>query len=140
MEKTTLVLDASVLIKWYYEEEDSEKAIAIRDMFDRSELDIIVPQILYYEVSNAIRYNKYLQLEDKNRIIDNLFSLGLETRLLSSEDMVRTNEMATKNDTTIYDTAYLAMARNFGIPLVTADEEFVKKVRAKDVVSLKDWT
>jgi len=139
MEKTALVLDASVLLKWYYDENDSDKAIAIRDKFNRSELDILVPQILYYEVSNVFRYNKMYELAEKNRMINNLFSLGLETRLLSSEDMIIANELANTCNVTIYDAVYLSLARQLGIPLVTADEEFVKKVRAKDAVALNDW-
>ena len=48
-----IVLDASVVAKWFIEEEDTEKAIEIRDKFVRGEIKILVPSLLIYEIGNV---------------------------------------------------------------------------------------
>lgn len=47
MSKTILVLDASVVIKWFSNEEDSEKAINIRDKFANGDILIVCPDLQY---------------------------------------------------------------------------------------------
>lgn len=47
-----LILDASVVIKWFVDEEDSNKAILYLDTISQNQLIIIVPSLLFYEVGN----------------------------------------------------------------------------------------
>jgi predicted nucleic acid-binding protein len=50
MEKETLVLDASVIVKWFCEEEYTDIALRLRDRFFVGELTIVVPELMFYEV------------------------------------------------------------------------------------------
>jgi len=40
-------------------------ALRIRDRFFGGELNVVVPELIFYEVSNAIRYNGVLSMEEK---------------------------------------------------------------------------
>ena len=48
-----LVLDTSVIMKWYKEEEDSDKALEIRDKCIRGEIQLSAPDLVLYEMVNA---------------------------------------------------------------------------------------
>jgi len=49
------VLDASVVLKWFVNEEDSDKAVRLRKQYYLGEREIVVPDLLLFEVSNALR-------------------------------------------------------------------------------------
>jgi predicted nucleic acid-binding protein len=51
------VLDASVVIKWFSEEEYTDIAVKLRDDFFKGYNELVVLDLLLYEVSNALRYN-----------------------------------------------------------------------------------
>ncbi|MBU2559444.1 type II toxin-antitoxin system VapC family toxin, partial [archaeon] len=54
---TKIVVDASVVAKWFLEEVHSEMAEAIRKDYADGLLDLAAPSLLPYEVLNALRYN-----------------------------------------------------------------------------------
>jgi len=139
MEKKTLILDASVIVKWYFEEQDSEKATRIRDLYRNYIIEIIVPDLLYYEVVNAIRFNKNITAREKIRIIKNLFKINLETKVLEKQDFIEALTSADKYDTTIYDTIYYILAKKLNGKYITADQDFYNKINDKYVELIKNW-
>ena len=54
-----VVVDASVVAKWYLEEEYTEKALKLRDMHVNGEIELTAPELLLFEVLNAIRYSRF---------------------------------------------------------------------------------
>ncbi|MBW1669419.1 MAG: type II toxin-antitoxin system VapC family toxin, partial [Deltaproteobacteria bacterium] len=50
------VVDASVVVKWFVEEEGSEEALAIRRRYIEEEVEIVAPELIHFEVLNALRY------------------------------------------------------------------------------------
>ena len=50
-----LVLDASVVVKWFTKEEDKDLAIEYRDQFLTGEIDIALPDLILYELANVLR-------------------------------------------------------------------------------------
>lgn len=140
MEKKTLVLDASVVVKWYSSEEGADRAMAIRDLFRHHKVDIAVPQLLFYEFANALRFNKALSPSEKAEIIENLYALELTSVPPTDSQMRAASDIAHKLNATVYDSAYLALARELNATYVTADDEFVKRATSRDVVALRNWT
>ena len=49
-----VVLDASVIAKWFVEEELSEKALKIRDLCVEGKLEIFIPELAFLEVLSAL--------------------------------------------------------------------------------------
>lgn len=51
------VLDASVILKWFIEEEGSKKADRLLDAYNAGKIAITVPDFLILEVSNVLICN-----------------------------------------------------------------------------------
>ncbi len=139
MEKKTLVLDASIIVKWFCDEEYTDTALRIRDKFFGGDLNVVVPELMFCEVSNAIRYNEVFSKRDRCGIIDDLFSIGFDVVIPDKEILWGAMELALKTDTPIYDNVYLAVSRSRGCPFITADEKYANKIKAKDVIFIGDW-
>lgn len=71
------VIDASVAIKWFSEEEFTDKAIEIRDNFYKGTVELAAPDLILYEVSNALRFNPNFNEEDVIEAVNSLFDMGL---------------------------------------------------------------
>lgn len=136
MAAETLVIDASVVVKWYCEEEDTDAALLIRDRFFAGKCKLTAPGLLLYEAANAIRFNGFFSEEDRAGVVRDLYSIGIEFECADEELMADAMEIALKRDTTIYDATYLALAKKLGCVYVTADSKFASRVRDKNVVTL----
>lgn len=72
-----LVLDASVIAKWFKEEKHSDLALKIRDGFYEGVHEIIVPDLLIYEISNVLRFDKKFNSELIRDAINSLFEIDI---------------------------------------------------------------
>ena len=121
----TLVIDASVIVKWFLNEENSDIARLIRLDLEKGSMSIIIPELLLLEVSNSLKYNK---VKEKNIIFANkiLFDAGFMISKLNEEIMLKTIENSIKYNITVYDALYVTLAQLHGTFLVTADKELYK--------------
>jgi predicted nucleic acid-binding protein len=129
-----IVLDASVVVKAYLEEAASDEAIAI--LAGQSKL--LAPELIRVEVAAALcrRSRKgELAAEDAkvrcahwlDRLHGGLFTLTPDRDLLS--DAI---ELAANLKHPLQDCLYLATARRFDVPLITADTSFRDRAFAFD--------
>ena len=126
MEKQkALVIDASVAVKWFLNEENSDKARLIRSKLENGNISIIVPELLFLEILNSLRYNK---VKEKNILSANkiLFDADFEITELSEEIILKTIENSIKYHITIYDSLYITLAQIHGTFLITADKKLYK--------------
>jgi len=126
MEKK-IVVDASVVAKWYLIEEYSDNAIKLRNDYVRGLVQIIVPSLLEYEVLNALRYSGVYNLDELKKIGSSLNKYGFITYDLENDIKDLVIKFALKEDITIYDASYIALALKFNTLLYTADQELVNK-------------
>jgi len=134
MAKETVVLDASIIVKWFCEEEYTDIALRIRDRFFGRELDVVVPDLMFYEVSNAIRYNMVLSMEEKLELIEDIYSTDFDVVSSTKEILSEAMDSALDTDTTIYDNVYLAVGRFKRCNLITADKVFRNKINTNEVI------
>jgi len=79
MEKTPLIfLNTSVIIKWFTNEENTDRSIEYRDRHIDREIEIIEPDLLLNEISNALRYNPNFKEIDVMNALESIFDLGIE--------------------------------------------------------------
>jgi len=134
-------LDSSVVVKWFSEEDDSEKALEMRDAFVRGDVELIVTPLLLCEVSNALRYKPDFDSEKLKEAIDALMDLQMEVEVIDKDLLKRSAEIAFDTGVTIYDAVPVAAAERRGALCVTADERTqYARMRGKyPVVLLKDF-
>lgn len=126
MEK--VVSDASVIVKWFIEEEHSDKALKLRDMHVNGEVSIAAPELMPFEVLNALKYSGLFELDELKAAAISLSSYGIELYSLKGELAERAVEIAVEKDITVYDAVYLALANELSTVLYTADEKLIRKV------------
>ena len=122
------VLDASVVLKGFVEEVDSEKAIQLRDEYYAREREIVVPDFLLIEVANVLRYHPDLELEDIYECLGTLFDMAIDIVTPTLQLLNRSVALAKKFDITCYDDIYLALAQDLKFTFITADEKLFHKV------------
>ena len=137
-EEKILVLDASVAVKWFNVEPLREKALIIRDRYVNGEIELIAPDLLYYEVANALRYNPRFGIEEVKSALKALEDLSIITYDFEGELREKAVELAYRFGITIYDAAYVALAVIRNAPLYTADKEVVVKAQLTNVKYLPE--
>jgi len=126
---SSLVIDASVAVKWYTQEENRDEAIKILQAHMGGEIELTSPTLLAYEVINALRYNPSLTPEDQEKAVAALFLIGIDLKPPTQELMIKATRLANKYDITIYDAVYLSQAILQDTNLVTADKELTEKAQ-----------
>ena len=138
-----LVIDSSVVIKWYVAEEHQAPATAIRDRYRDGELDLLVPDLFYAEIGNILwkkRLTQGLDVADARRIIDSVLTLPLDVTP-SSQILTEAYRLAEEHGRTVYDSLYLALALTADCQFVSADRRLVNAVAhtLRGVLWLADW-
>lgn len=129
MEKTALVLDASVIVKWFTKEQKREEAIKIRDKFIAGEIEIFVPDLVLYEISNALRYNPNFNNEDINLAIDSLLNMELNIIVPTEEIIKKSVEISYLTKSSVYDSTYFALAKLMNFYFITADMKLFERTK-----------
>ncbi len=125
--KNEYVVDASVVTKWYLIETNSAQAIRLRNDFAAGRLRLTVPTLLFYEVTNALRFSGAFSEID----------LGLAARSLSKyrfgiwrprgKLLELSVQLSVREDVTVYDACYVALAKRLSTTLLTEDKELLNK-------------
>lgn len=123
----TLVIDASVAVKWILPEAGTAAAAALRE----EDTDLIAPSLVIAEIGNAL-WKKALRGEILKheatpalRLVISRFSEIVAFEALAST----TVELAIELRHPIYDCFYLALAERENAPLVTADQTMIAAAR-----------
>ena len=135
-----IVPDASVLLKWAFhspDEHDRDSAIALLHAWIAGKVDIVLPKLWSFEVGNVLMMKKP---DTAPEIMEIFIGYDFVESDMSIELCKETFKLMQKYHVTFYDAAYHALAVLSKGILLTADEDYCKKVRdAKHVVRLKDW-
>lgn len=141
MAETLLILDTSVVLKWFLEtgEPDLVAARSIRRAFLSGRCRLGAPDILLMEVANALTTGRGASPKDVAETITAIIELGIRLIDLQVDALVQAVEMASVYRAAVYDTYFLAMAMDMGGLLVTADEAFLRKIKTHvNLTSLRD--
>ena len=124
---TSLVIDASVAVKWVIEEEGTKQALALRRQ------TLAAPDLLTAECANIL-WKKARRSELSER--EAVFAAGLLARadieLMPMRPYLETAvRISLALDHPAYDCIYLALAEVEGLRFVTADTSLVRRVRRR---------
>jgi predicted nucleic acid-binding protein len=127
LEKPKAVIDASVVAKWFLEEEFSDKAKILRDSFVTGKLTISVPILIFYEALNALKYSGVYNEEELAHVARALSKYGFETWEPKGKLYEQMAKISLRHDVSVYDAAYIALALHLKAVFYTADLELTQK-------------
>ncbi len=126
--KRTLVVDASVAIKWFLPEIHSDEARLILE----SKWEIWAPDYIWAEFGSALRKKIRLEevtVEEAEGILKDFMRFPIQTH--GSKLLLNSAWGLTKiSGATIYDSLYLALANSRECSLVTADNKFYQSIKS----------
>lgn len=122
------VVDASVAVKWYVQEKLRREALILRTDYAQGKIDLIAPQLMIYEVGNALRFRPDVTASDVKQYVKALKNMQVATGDLEEYLLQRAAEIAFDEGITFYDSSYLALAENYGTKVVSADKDLIRKL------------
>jgi predicted nucleic acid-binding protein len=131
-----IVADASVVLKWIMNEQDTEYALAIREKHVIGESIIAVPDLLFYEIANVLATKISLEKRAARSALRQILALELEMYHFGIEAFIETLETAIQYKITVYDSTYIILAKRLGCPFITADKQLWNKVKDLGFVQL----
>jgi predicted nucleic acid-binding protein len=134
----SLVLDSSVTLAWVYSAETTE---AISNVFARVvESGAWVPALWRLEVANVLETGVRKGRTDaifRDAALADLALLPITVdRETDRQAWGATAKLAARHRLTLYDAAYLELARRLCLPLATLDNELRAAATAEDIVLL----
>lgn len=130
-----MILDTSVVAKWFLEEDDTQKALKIRDKYVRGEMDVEIPDLLIYELANVLRYKNFSEDEIRDAI-NSITEMDFLIISPSSTLIHRAAQISLNEEISIYDAVYIAMSDYFDTPVVTADKKLYDRTKNNHKVIL----
>lgn len=135
---TDLLLDTSVLIKWFHTPGENElvEARALRAAHLRGDVDARILDLALYEVGNVLLRALRWEPSDAADQLDDLLTL-VGTPLVCAPDWLRqAAELSGLHGLTFYDAAWAAAAQGLDIALVSADRQLLSAGLAESPTSV----
>src|SRR5207244_11237334 len=73
------LLDSSVIAKWFVQEDDSDKALEIRDLFIQKKHRVSTISLLRYELGNVLRKHPAKRIESVREDFESLSEMAITT-------------------------------------------------------------
>jgi len=139
--RPSLVLDASVGVKWFSARDEASlaQALAIRDAHIHGAALIVVPDLFFYEVANAIVQKEFIPPEAVQSAVVNMFALGMTAVSIDPQLLDASVTLSRQLNITVYDSIYIAVALRRDCPLVTANPRHQKQGLTSEVIPLEHW-
>ena len=119
-----LVLDASVVLKWFADkgEEGFPQARTVRDQYEVGGLLVVVPSLMFLEVLNIAGRRWSWRESHLFELAGALDDLGFDV----AEPELRSVAAWTARGLTAYESAYVALAEERGVQLLTEDQQVLR--------------
>lgn len=129
----SVVVDASLAVKWLVNEVHTERAFALARSWARSRTQPVAPYLMPVEVSNALHKRVVrgeLSLQAATHLLDGLLSAGIELREPAGLHRQALELAARLQLDAVYDAHCLALAESTGCELWTADQRFYEAAKS----------
>lgn len=129
---TLSVVDSSIVFKWYRQPGDEEyvpQAVSLLERHLHGDLEIHVPDLLFYELGNILRFKETLVSRDALTILRETFALALQIHPIDFLLAEETFRLAREHDITFYDASFVALSHLLDASFITADKKLFAKVK-----------
>ncbi len=131
-----MILDSSVIFKWFIIEEGTEKALVLFADIKERKISVSVPRLLYYEIGNSLLFHKPYsedKIEQAGKILE---ELPLSYHDLTFQDWNKIINEAHDVNISFYDYSYIFLAKRLNTQLITADKKLFEKTKKSGFVKL----
>ena len=132
------VVDASVAVKWFSDEEGTANALIIRQSHVEGERMLIAPDLILYELSNALRFKPGFDQDMVARAVEDLLNIQIELIGPTKELIKESSALAYRCGITIYDSCYIALGQLLGIHVYTSDKQLYQQAKETGIIKLID--
>jgi predicted nucleic acid-binding protein len=124
-----MVLDASVILKWFLREKDTESALKLKEKILTENISVFLPDLVLFEVANALRFKPEYDEKAATEAVNSLLDLGFDIVKPDRDILNSTFKISFRHSVTVYDAVYLALAKRMKCEFITADEKLFLKVK-----------
>ena len=136
-----LVMDASVLIKFYVPEILSDRAERLLAKVEKKDIDLLAPDLIYPEAGNILwkkQRLKELTRSEVEEITDAILSLPLKMEA-SKPLLPLALDIAIACGITVYDAIYVSLAKVYETTMITADRKLADALAKTDLKDSVTW-
>ena len=131
-----MVIDASVILKWFIQENDSNKAAEIKKAHTIGASYIAIPDLALYEIGNVLRYKPEFSSHEVTICLTEIYDLNIDIISPNVEMLASVSEISRRYDITFYDAVYIVLAQELGLDFVSADSRLYHKTKTLHFVKL----
>jgi len=136
-----LVIDASVLIKFYIPEILSDRAQSLLDSVQQGEVSLLAPDLVYSEAGNILwkkHHLKELTRSEVEEISDALLLLPINIE--SSKGLLPLAiQVGMAYGITVYDAMYVTLSRIHETRMITTDKRLYERLAKTDLKKYVTW-
>ena len=135
------LLDSNVIAKWFVQEENSDRAIEIRDLFIEKRVRVSTISLARYELGNVLWKHPSKTAAIVREDFESLSDMAIPTLDIVNPQVLAQIFQAARNlGITFYDASYVVAAAVSRTVLVTADGKLLGRLKdRKNIVLLRDW-
>ncbi len=128
----TWVLDTSVVVKWFLEEEGTDRADFLLQQLVEGVARAVVPSSLFSELANVfwVRRRDGLTEAEAQAFWGELVHLPLDAIEVSHQLLFETLAFSFHEQVSPYDATFVVLARQLECELITADGVLWRKIQA----------
>ncbi|OGY09108.1 MAG: hypothetical protein A2782_00095 [Candidatus Blackburnbacteria bacterium RIFCSPHIGHO2_01_FULL_43_15b] len=137
----TLVVDTSVFIKWLNQTNELylENADKILEDVKRGQTELVVPELIKYEIGNVLLKGKQLTPQQAYVSLGTAYSLPVTFVTESEQQAKETYTLANNLGVSYYDASFMSLAKQYNATLVTDNVKHQSKDPEIKVLALKDY-
>jgi len=124
-----IVLDASIILKMIFEEQDTHLALQLRENHVTGKEKIAAPELIFYEIANVLATKTPLSIKSASSALNEIFNLEIETFTLGMEEFLSSMSFSHKYKISVYDASYMILAERLNCDFITADVILFRKIK-----------
>lgn len=132
-----IVLDASVVLKWIFGDEDrEEKARLFRENHISGKDAIAVHNLFFYEIANVLSTKTRLSYKDASDAFSLIWDLDFDVFGFGQDEYLGSIHLSKRYGITLYDASYIELAQGLKCRFITADRKLHEKVKGISGIEL----
>jgi len=123
-----IILDTSVVLKWFVNEIGSETARGYLEDFIDGKHQFLFPALLFYELGNACKKNS-IPVSEIGKIMELMLKFSLEVEDIGLKEFRKIYQNASDYNLSFYDATFVTLMQKHNCKLVTADKKLFSKLK-----------